>query len=170
MLLRSAHQSALLALDFISLLQTKYNPVGGTTSVSPALRSVVDLETLAADKIATSRITEQEKETNRNVATGAKLKSLHEAADSILTSATRLEKAIESETKYWQQVLAISENGWAVCRAPRTQHTLGVRYGFQEGGSNSTSKWSALTLDSGTGIQEPQLCYSQEERRWRCTS
>jgi mediator of RNA polymerase II transcription subunit 17 len=53
--------------------------------------------------------------------------------DSILASASRLEKEIELETRYWQQVLAVSENGWSVCRLPNEKHTLGVRFGFSEG-------------------------------------
>ena len=102
-------------------------------SVSPVLRDAVGLGTLGADKIQAPRVTEAQKEENKRIAKGWKIQSLNSAVDSILASATRLEKEIELETKYWEQVLAVSENGWAICRLPNEKHTLGVRYGFFEG-------------------------------------
>lgn len=40
---------------------------------------------------------------------------------------------MEVESKYWEQVLGVKENGWSLCRLPREKHTLGVKYGFNEG-------------------------------------
>lgn len=91
------------------------------------------LGTLGADKIHISRVTEAQKQDSKRIAKGWKVQSLNNAVDSILASATRLEKEIELETKYWEQVLAVSENGWAICRLPNEKHTLGVRFGFSEG-------------------------------------
>ena len=64
---------------------------------------------------------------------GWKLQSLNDTADSLLSSAARLESEIEKETKYWEQVLSVKEQGWSLSRLPREKHTLGVRYGFAEG-------------------------------------
>jgi mediator of RNA polymerase II transcription subunit 17 len=88
--------------------------------------------TLGMDKIQASRVTDAQKEDNKRVAKGWKIQSLNKTVDTILESATRLEKEMETETKYWEQVLAVSDNGWAVCRLPNEKHTLGVRFGFSE--------------------------------------
>ena len=64
---------------------------------------------------------------------GWKLQSLNSTADSLLSSAARLESEMEKETKYWEQVLSVKEQGWSLSRLPREKHTLGVRYGFAEG-------------------------------------
>lgn len=64
---------------------------------------------------------------------GWKTQSLGSVADFLLNSATRLEKELASETRYWDQVLKIKDQGWPVTRLPREKHALGVRYGFAEG-------------------------------------
>ena len=68
------------------------------------------------------------------VTMGWKMESLNGAADSILKSASRLEEEIGKEMRYWEQVLKIKEKGWSLHRLPKEKHTLGVRYGFAEGG------------------------------------
>ena len=67
------------------------------------------------------------------VSIGWRIQALSGAADSLLTSATRLEAEVGRETTYWDQILAVKEKGWSLCRLPRERHTLGVRYGFAEG-------------------------------------
>jgi mediator of RNA polymerase II transcription subunit 17 len=123
----------MFALDFVSLLISKDQPNQASLSISPFLREHVGMGTLGADKVQVSRATEAQKEDNRRVAKGWKIQNLNKTADSILASATRLEKEIELETAYWKQALAISENGWAICRLPNEKHTLGVRFAFLEG-------------------------------------
>lgn len=59
--------------------------------------------------------------------------SLSRSAESLLTSAKRLEQEMKRETSYWRQVLAIKEAGWPICRIPGERQTLGVRFGFTEG-------------------------------------
>lgn len=70
------------------------------------------------------------------------------------------------ETKYWEQVLAISDNGWAICRLPHEKHTLGVRVGFLEAApvfKNSSlaalrrEKDGNISLDQGIVSTEPQI-------------
>jgi len=89
--------------------------------------------TLGADKTNASRVTDVQKKDHKRIAKGWKLQTLNKTVDSILSSATRLEKEIEAETKYWEQVRAISDKGWAVCRLPQEKNILGVRFGFSEG-------------------------------------
>lgn len=122
----------MVTLDFVSLLLSKDTPVQASLSISPALREAVALGTLGADKVQDARVSKSQKQDNRRIAKGWKLQSLTDTAHSILASATRLEKEIEKETKYWEQILTVSENGWAICRLPQERHTLGVRFGFAE--------------------------------------
>lgn len=89
-------------------------------------------KTLGMNKLAASKTTDAQKRDYKQVAKGWKIQCLDKSIDSVLASATRLEKEIEHETKYWKQVLAVSEKGWAVCRLPNQTQTLGVRFGFSE--------------------------------------
>lgn len=123
----------MISLDFISLLLSKDTPIQASTSLSPSLRELAGMGTLGAEKTQEARITEEQKQENKKIAKGWKASNLSKTVDSILASATRLEKEIGAETKYWEQVLAISESGWAVCRLPQEKHTLGVRFGFLDG-------------------------------------
>ena len=91
------------------------------------------LGSVAAELTQLPPVSEARKRDDSLVSTGWKLQSLRTASDSLLRSATRLEKELEQETKYWDQVLAVKEKGWSLCRLPREKHTLGVRYGFSEG-------------------------------------
>jgi mediator of RNA polymerase II transcription subunit 17 len=108
--------------------------------------------TLGADKMQISKVTDAQKEDNKRIAKGWKIQNLNKTADSILESATRLEKEIELETEYWKQVLAVSENGWAICRLPNEKHTLGVRFGFSEGKALSRYVCQMLSSHSRPGI------------------
>ena len=121
------------ALDFVSLLLTKDLPVQASATINPALREAVPMGSLGADKLSASRYTDVEKLDNKQVAKAWKVQSLNKTVDTILESATRLEKEIEKETKYWEQILYVSDAGWALCRLPNEKHTLGVRFGFAEG-------------------------------------
>lgn len=122
----------MVALDFVSLLLSKDTPVQASLSISPALREAVTLGTVGSDKLNDSRVSKAQREDNNRIAKGWKLQSLNDTVDSLLNSATRLEKEIEVETKYWEQILTVSEKGWAICRIPQEKHTLGVRFGFVE--------------------------------------
>ncbi|ESZ89615.1 hypothetical protein SBOR_9999 [Sclerotinia borealis F-4128] len=160
-----AHNAAMISLDFISLLLSKDAPVQASTSISPSLRELAGMGTLGADKTVQSRITDVQKQENKRIAKGWKASNLNKTVDSILASATRLEKEIDAETKYWEQVLAVSESGWAVCRLPQEKHTLGVRYGFVEAapafrnrslGALRRNPDGSIYLDQGIASPEPQ--------------
>ncbi|KAI0475836.1 subunit 17 of mediator complex-domain-containing protein [Xylariaceae sp. FL0804] len=127
-----AHQSALLGLDFVSLLLSKEAPVQASTTLSPALRDLVGIGTLGASKLHQSNVTPAQTQDDIAVATGWRIMGNTGMMDSVLASAQRLEKEMELETKYWADVLAVSDDGWAVCSLPQDPHTLGVRFGFSE--------------------------------------
>lgn len=122
----------MLSVDFISLLLSKELPSQAGATVSPALRDLVGLGTLGADKLAASNIDEARLRDNKLVATGCKFADIDRTVESVLTSASRLQKEISVETRYWAEVLAVSDKGWAVTRVPNEPETLGVRYGFSE--------------------------------------
>ena len=82
----------------------------------------------------TPQQTDAQEHSERLLSAGWKMQFLTSVADSLLNSATRLEKEMERETKYWEKVLAVKEHGWSICRLPKENHTLGVQYGFNEGG------------------------------------
>ncbi|KAI0125289.1 RNA polymerase II mediator complex component SRB4 [Xylariales sp. AK1849] len=127
-----AHQSAMLSLDFISLLISKETPNQANVTLSPALRDLVGLGVLGASKLQESNITAVRAKDDTAVGTGWRLMGINKMVDNILADAERLEKEISLETKYWADVHAVSENGWAVASLPYEPHTLGVRFGFAE--------------------------------------
>ncbi|ORY60552.1 subunit 17 of mediator complex-domain-containing protein [Pseudomassariella vexata] len=128
----SAHQDSLMCLDFISLLLTKESPVTAGVSLRPEMRDMVGIGTLGATKTKDSNVTEARKNDNLAVAAGWRVMGINKMVDSVVAAAERLEKEITLETKYWADILAVSENGWAVSALPQDPHTLGVRFGFSE--------------------------------------
>lgn len=125
----------MLALDSISLLLSKENPVQAGTTLSPALRDLVGIGTLGASKLKEPNITEAQIQNDLSVATGWRVMGINSMVDTVLASAKRLENEIELETKYWADILAVSDDGWTVCALPQEPYTLGVRFGFSESAS-----------------------------------
>lgn len=128
----------MLALDIISLLLTKEDPAQAG-SVSPMLQQLVGVGVLGADKLAKSNITETRLQDHKTVVTGWKFADIDRTVDSLLTSASRLQKEMTVEAKYWAEVLAVSEKGWTITRVPNEPQSLGVRYGFSEAASDFRS-------------------------------
>lgn len=93
---------------------------------------------IGAEIFQTPERSEAEINKMQTVSLGWKMQSLKSTADSLLRSATRLEQEIGRETRYWEQILAVKEHGWSLCRLPREKHTLGVRFGFAEGHKSPT--------------------------------
>ena len=154
------------ALDFVSLLLSKDQPRTAVETMSDLLKQKVPLGTLGMDRISEPWTTEAQKEDDKMVAKGWKIQNLTKSVDVILASATRLEKEIEVETKYWEQVLSIDEGGWKVCRIPQEKHILGVRFGFLEGADAFKNRSlaalrrgpnGAITLDQGIQATEPKI-------------
>ena len=130
---RQARNESATALDFVSLLLSRYPSSSGKSSMSPFLQQNVPLGSLGVEPVQRPAIGEAEKRNNEMVAMGWRVRSLNSAADSLLASATRLGAEVRKETNYWDKLLTVKDEGWSVSRLPRDKHTLGVRFGFTEG-------------------------------------
>lgn len=123
----------MFALDFVSLLLSKHSPRQAETSLSDFLKQVAPLGSLNAEVVNPPPKQEAAVIDTKNVSRGWRLQSFNAAANKLLNSATRLEEEVALETKYWDEVLAVKDKGWKVCRMPRESQTLGVQCGFLEG-------------------------------------
>lgn len=163
----------MLALDFVSLLLSKEDPVQAGMTLSPALRDLVGIGVLSADKLAKSNITEARLQDHKTIATGWKFADIDKTVDSVMIAASRLQKEITVETKYWADVLAVSEKGWAITQVPNEPGNLGVRYGFSEAAPDfrntslapmRRSENGTVDLDCGTVIGESKRLLVTLER------
>lgn len=128
-----AHNEIMMALDFVSLLESEH-VAHGQHSMSQALKDSVPPKTLGTDVWARMPVDETKQAQDRVLAKNVKMRSLQRSADDILGAAKRLEENVRKETQFWDQMLSISSKGWSICRIPRTKR-LGVRYGFSESSS-----------------------------------
>ncbi|KAI9769956.1 MAG: RNA polymerase II mediator complex subunit [Geoglossum simile] len=156
--IEAASHEAYRALDFISLLLSKDTPRTAEISLSQGTQLLVPLGSLGADKIPAPQLPLEGQRDQDLISRGWKLQGLENTAESLLRSADRLEKEVESECKYWTQILAVRDKGWSVCRLPRERHTLGVRFGFGEAAAGFKERGLAalrrgedggITLDQG---------------------
>lgn len=129
---RQAHMETMFALDFVSLLLSKHAPRQADTSMSAFLKQVAPLGSLNSEVVNSSPKPESATKDISVVSRGWRIQNFDAAANKLLNAATRLEGEIASETRYWNEVLAIKDNGWKVCRLPRERQALGVQYGFLE--------------------------------------
>jgi mediator of RNA polymerase II transcription subunit 17 len=100
--------------------------------MSPDLKDMVPIGSLGADTLHDSRMSHAQKQDNKRVAKGWKVQATDKNANTILNAASRLNDEVQSETRYWEEVVSVSEKGWSLCRLPLEKHTLGVRFGFLE--------------------------------------
>ncbi|KAJ5537548.1 Mediator complex subunit Med17 [Penicillium frequentans] len=93
-----------------------------------------------------------------SVSRGWRIQNFNSASSKLLKAAARLETEVASETRYWNEVLAVKDKGWKVCRLPRERQALGVQYGFIEAtpvfrdrglASLRRSEDGSLVLDKG---------------------
>jgi mediator of RNA polymerase II transcription subunit 17 len=127
----TAQNEALLALDFVSLLLSKDTPKQAELTMSPTLKQLVKPGTLAVDVWQNVQPDKEQQKQDDTIARSWRMQSLQASADSLLGAATRLEKNVRRETRYWEQVLSVSDKG-SISRLPRERHNLGVRFGFLE--------------------------------------
>lgn len=160
-----AINGASLILDTVSLLLAKDHNSLAAATVAAHPRDKGLIGTFGMSKNAVVPPSAAQRSENEMIAKGWKMQNLTKSVDSILASATRLEKEIEGETKYWEQVLAISEGGWSVCRIPNANHALGVTFGFSESAPSFKNRAIAalqrdaegnISLDQGTATTLPQ--------------
>ncbi|KAL4865111.1 mediator of RNA polymerase II transcription subunit 17 [Aspergillus spectabilis] len=127
-----AHMEASFALDFVSLLLSKNNPRQAETSMSPFLKSSAPLGSLNSEVVNPPPRPDSALKNIKSVSRGWRLQNFSSAASKLLNASSRLDNEVDSETKYWNEVLAVKEKGWKVCRLPREGQALGVQYGFLE--------------------------------------
>ncbi|KAJ5949779.1 Mediator complex subunit Med17 [Penicillium verhagenii] len=127
-----SHMEAMFALDFISLLLSKNAPRQAETSMSPYLKQIAPLGSLNAEVVNPPPKSETATKDISSVSRGWRIQNFNSASSKLLKAASRLETEVASETRYWNEVLAVKDKGWKVCRLPRERQALGVQYGFLE--------------------------------------
>jgi mediator of RNA polymerase II transcription subunit 17, fungi type len=128
-----AANTALLTLDFLSLLLSKQNPTQVGQTLSQHLRDMVGIGTVGADKLHEPLATPAKVKDNEEVATGWTLMEINKIRDSADEASRFLQKEADVEGHYWEDVVAVKKAGWSVCKVPQERQTLGVRFGFSEG-------------------------------------
>lgn len=159
-----AHNEIMMALDFVSLLESDH-AAQAQHSMSQALRESVPPKTLGTDVWVRMPVDEAKQAQDRVLARNVKMRSLQRSADDILGAARRLEDNVRKETQFWDQMLSISSKGWSVCRIPRTKR-LGVRYDFSESSSEfavrnvaalNSNPDGSISLERGFGAKPTGL-------------
>lgn len=128
-----ATNTAMLTLDSLSLLLSKQNPTQAGATLSKHLRDIVGIGTLGADKLEDSSLTQAKERDQDIVAQGLTIMEINNTRDSATAAADFLEKEVELESKYWEEVIGVQKSGWAVCKMTNDKRMLGVRFGFSEG-------------------------------------
>ena len=156
-----------MALDLVSILLSQRAPASAAQTMSPIIKQLLPTPgSITAEVLTQPKKSEVETKQTDLVSMGWRMQSLNQAADSLLDSATRLEKEIAKETSYWDQVLKVKEKGWSLSRLPREQHTLGVHFGFAEAnpkfhgrgqGALRLSDAGSVYLDSGVNSKKRLL-------------
>lgn len=136
----AAREEVMTALDMVSLLQSEHTPVAEQT-MSPHLKQRVPPKTFGTDIWERMPEDAAKKIKDERLAYNVRMRGLQQSADNILGATKRLEDNVRKETRFWEQMLSISEKGWSICRIPRSTR-LGVRYGFSE----STGEFSGRSL------------------------
>ena len=167
---------AMFALDFVSLLLSKYAPRQAETSMSAFLKQVAPLGSLNAEVVNPPPKSESAAKDVSAVSIGWRIQNFNSASSKLLNAATRLETEVTCETRYWNEVLAVKDKGWKICRLPRERQALGVQYGFLEAtpvfrdqglASLRRSEDGSLLLDKGiipTGFRYVRVRVKQGSR------
>jgi mediator of RNA polymerase II transcription subunit 17, fungi type len=126
----------------------------------------IPLGSLGAEKVEAVKPSAAETKDQDTILRGWKLQGLNSAANSLLRSADRLKEEADDESTYWEQILAVRDAGWSVCRLPGERHTLGVRFGFAEASADFKDRGLAalrrgdggkITLDKGMASSDDKM-------------
>ncbi|KAE8855980.1 hypothetical protein PTNB29_08819 [Pyrenophora teres f. teres] len=105
------------------------------------------------------------------VAQGARMGALDSSVDEILKAAKNLEKEIRRETKYWHEIVTVSDKGWPIQRLRQNvRHApFGVRYGLPEASDHFKARgFAPLQMDKdGSIILDPALALKPKILRVR---
>ncbi|PHH86145.1 hypothetical protein CDD83_10661 [Cordyceps sp. RAO-2017] len=127
-----ASNTAMLTLDSLSLLLSKQNPTTAALTLSHQLREMVGIGTLGVDRVDEPPVNEAKTRSLEETATGWTLMEVNKTRDAAEEASALLEREVEAERRYWEDVMAVKKAGWSVCRVPQQRHTLGVMFGFSE--------------------------------------
>ncbi|KAJ6446829.1 mediator of RNA polymerase II transcription subunit 17 [Purpureocillium lavendulum] len=127
-----ASNIAMLTLDSLSLLLSKQNPTQASVTLSQQLRDMVGIGTLGADKLDEPNVNESKTKSQEEVATGWTLMEINKTRNAAEAASSFLEREVETEGRYWEDVMSVKKAGWSMCKVPQERHTLGVRFGFSE--------------------------------------
>ncbi|KAF2473112.1 uncharacterized protein BDR25DRAFT_332783 [Lindgomyces ingoldianus] len=115
-----------------------------------------------------------EKKKRKLVAMGSRMEALDKGIDNILQAATELETEVRKETKYWGEILSVSQKGWSLQKLRRdARHSpFAVHYGFQEASDHFKARRLApLRMDKdGSIILDPALALKPKTLRVRVTA
>ncbi|KAK6347760.1 RNA polymerase II mediator complex subunit [Orbilia javanica] len=126
--------------------------------MSRHLKDTVASGTLGFDSIRKKESTQSEKADNETISKGWRSESLVQSAGSLLNAASRLAQESEREQMYWEDVLDVKREGWAICRVPRDPQSLGVRFGFSEAGADEKYRGLGVLQKGSDGtitMQDP---------------
>jgi mediator of RNA polymerase II transcription subunit 17 len=108
------------------------------------------------------------------LAKGSRMEALEWATDSFLQAATELETEVHKETKYWNEIISISQRGWSIQRFGRdSRHSpFAVRYGFPEASDHFKARGLApLRMNKDGGIiLDPALALKPKTLRVRISN
>jgi mediator of RNA polymerase II transcription subunit 17, fungi type len=116
-----------------------HNPEVGSLSMSPVLKSSAPVGSLGFDKVQRKPDPKVVKD-DQAISRAWKIEGLNSAANALLGASQKLGEEVDKEAKYWEQVLAIREEGWVITRMPGERRTLGVRFGFAESAAEYKNK------------------------------
>lgn len=123
----------MLTLDSLSLLLSKQNPTQAGATLSKHLRDIVGIGTLGADKLEDTNVTVAREKDQEETAQGLTIMEINNTRESATAAAEFLEKEVELEGKYWDEIIGVQKSGWSVCKMTQDKRILGVRFGFREG-------------------------------------
>ncbi|PSN66918.1 hypothetical protein BS50DRAFT_493640 [Corynespora cassiicola Philippines] len=102
---------------------------------------------------------------------GSRMEALEWATDDLLKAATHLENEVRKETKYWEEILSISEKGWSIKKHRRDvrQSPFVVHYGLSEAGAHLKARgYAPLRMDKdGSIMLDPALALKPKTLRVR---
>ncbi|KAH7380639.1 subunit 17 of mediator complex-domain-containing protein [Pyrenochaeta sp. MPI-SDFR-AT-0127] len=163
------------ALDLLSLVLSQDPNKRSATSFSPTFREVGLNQGIPFGSFGLSRenhefhVRKQDEvhrlrehgEKQEIVAKGSRMEALDSAADEILKAAKELEKEVRRETKYWQEIVSVSDKGWPIQRLRQNARHVpfGVRYGLPEASDHFKARgFAPLHMDKdGSIILDPAL-------------
>ncbi|KAK6543281.1 RNA polymerase II mediator complex subunit [Orbilia ellipsospora] len=135
-LVEQAQFEAMYALDFVSLLLSGVRPAHAEASLSRHLKENVPSGTLGSEPTRKKDLSSSAKADSEAITKGWRSEALIQSAGSLQAASSRLVQESEREETFWEDVLDVKKEGWAICRIPREPQYLGVRFGFSEAGAD----------------------------------